>query len=258
MRQASVRATGMQSCSARRSSTAAAWLRWREKTAGTPALRIPAFSPAMASRLRPRKASWSKSMGVITHRSGSHDVGGVQASAQADFEYDDVHGFLGEDIESHGGDGFKVRGVQVDCAGGQQLLHGGMHAVEGAGETLGGDGPAIDLDALGGFGEVGRGEESGAPPRGAQGGFDHGAGGAFAVGAGDVDEAGAVLRAAERVEYLSDTLEAEFGGLDFVAERVEEVDGIGVVHFKGGVHFNAEAQRAQRSAQRKREAKLHT
>jgi hypothetical protein len=30
-------------------------------------------------------------------------------------------------------------------------------------------------------------------------------------------EAGAVLRAAERVQYLRDTFEAKLGGLDFVA-----------------------------------------
>ena len=133
-------------------------------------------------------------------------------------------------IERHRGHGFKIRGVQIDCAAGQQLLHGGMHTVEGVGEALRGDRPAIDLDALGGLGEVGRGEETGAPPRGAQSGFDHGAGGTFSIGARDVNEAGAVLRAAERVEYLRDAFEAEFGGLDFVAQRVEEVDRIGVVH----------------------------
>jgi hypothetical protein len=135
--------------------------------------------------------------------------------------------------------------VQVDCAGGQQLLHGGMHTVEGVGEALGGNWPAVDLDALGGFGEVGRGEESGTPPRDTQGGSDHRARGALPIGACDVDEAGAVLRPPERVEYLRDTFQSEFGGLDFVAQRVEEVDRIGVVH-RGSRPFNAETPGALR------------
>ena len=91
-------------------------------------------------------------------------------------------------------------------------------------------GCAVDADALGGFGEVRRGEQAGAAAGGAQGGFDHGAGGAFAVGAGDVHEAEPVLRAAQRLEDGADALQTEFGGLDLVAERVEELDRIGVVH----------------------------
>ena len=75
-----------------------------------------------------------------------------------------------------------------------------------------------------------RSEEAGAEAGGAQGRFDHGAGGAFAIGAGDVHEAEPVLRAAQGFEHGADALQAEFGGLDLVAERVEELNRIGVVH----------------------------
>ncbi len=39
-----------------------------------------------------------------------------------------------------------------------------------------------------------------------------------------------VLRATEGFEHGADALETQFGGLDFVAERIKELDGIGVVH----------------------------
>ena len=39
-----------------------------------------------------------------------------------------------------------------------------------------------------------------------------------------------VLRPPERVQHRADALQAELGGLDFVAQRVEELDRIGVVH----------------------------
>ena len=43
-------------------------------------------------------------------------------------------------------------------------------------------------------------------------------------------EAEPVLRAAQGFEHGADALQAQFGGLDLVAERIEELDGIGVVH----------------------------
>ena len=48
---------GATNLSARASSTGPTSARWRAKTAGTPGFRMPAFSPAMDSRPRPRKAS---------------------------------------------------------------------------------------------------------------------------------------------------------------------------------------------------------
>ena len=89
---------------------------------------------------------------------------------------------------------------------------------------------AGDVDALGGFHQVRRSVESRANACGAQSGLDHGAGGTLAVGSGDVNPAARALRIAEGIEQTRDALQAEFGGLDFVAERVQEVDGIGVVH----------------------------
>ena len=102
--------------------------------------------------------------------------------------------------------------------------------VESVSEAIGGDGGAIDADALGGFGQVRGSEEAGAEAGSAEGRFDHGAGGAFAIGSGDMHEAEPVLRAAQGLEHGADALQAQFGGLDLVAERIEELDGIGVVH----------------------------
>jgi len=45
-----------------------------------------------------------------------------------------------------------------------------------------------------------------------------------------VHEAQPVLRPSECFENRADALQAEFGGLDFVAQRVEELHRIGVVH----------------------------
>src|SRR5690349_14805404 len=73
-------------------------------------------------------------------------------------------------------------------------------------------------------------EEAGAASRPPQRGFDHRTRGAFAVGARDVRKSRAGLGIAKRSEHARDAVEAEFGGLDLVAERVEELDGIRVVH----------------------------
>ena len=124
--------------------------------------------------------------------------------------------------------------MEVDRAAVQQLLGASVHPVEGGGELRGGDRAAIDADALGRLDQMRRGEQAGAQAGGAQPGFDHGAGGAFAVGAGDVHDARQAFGIAERLEQRGDALQAELGGLDFVAERVEELDRIGVVHYFTG------------------------
>jgi hypothetical protein len=99
---------------------------------------------------------------------GNHHVGGVEAPAESHFEHHHIDALFGEDRERHGGDGFEVGGVHVDLALGEQRFHARVNAVEGAGEAFGGDGHAVDADALGGFGQVRRGEQAGAAAGGAQ------------------------------------------------------------------------------------------
>ena len=82
-------------------------------------------------------------------------VGGVQASAEADLQHHHVHALFGENQQCHGGDGFEIGGVIIEGVG-------GVDPVESFGESIGGDGAAIDADALGGFGQVRGGEQAGA------------------------------------------------------------------------------------------------
>ena len=165
-------------------------------TAGTPALRMPAFSNAMASMLRPSQASWSKSTGVMTQSLGSTTLVASrrpprptsrtiqsQASRLAD--------------KCHRGNGLKVTGVLIHFTPGHQGLGAAMHGIEDLGELISRNGLAGDLNALGRFGEVRRGVEAGVVSPGAQSGFDHGAGRAFAVGPGDMYEAPSKLRIAQ-------------------------------------------------------------
>ncbi len=89
---------------------------------------------------------------------------------------------------------------------------------------------AVDLNTLGGFDQVGRSEEPGANPRRPQARRDHRAGRTFAIGPGDMDHAVRLLRIAQGGENRADALEPQLGGLHLVAQRVQELDGIGIVH----------------------------
>ena len=59
----------------------------RAITAGTPRLRMPAFSAAIFSSVSPRNSAWSSETGVIDARQRMLDhIGGVEPPAEADFE----------------------------------------------------------------------------------------------------------------------------------------------------------------------------
>jgi len=75
---------------------------------------------------------------------------------------------------------------------------------------------------------MGRNVEARAQARRAQDAFEQRTSGALAVRAGDVDEARGVLRPVQGVEQRANTLQAEFDGLEFVAEGIEEPDGFGI------------------------------
>src|SRR5712691_108236 len=110
----------------------------------------------------------------------------------------------------------------------RQRLRGSVHDLEGPPKLLVRHGDAVDTDALGGFDQVRRGEQTGMDPRGAQTRLDHGASGTFAVGAGHMHGAERALRVAERVEHRADPVQSQLGGLDFVTERVEKAYRVGI------------------------------
>src|SRR5262249_7536541 len=86
---------------------------------------------------------------------GCDHVGRSETPAESDFEHHAIGALFGEHKERHRGDGFEIRGVHIERA-----FDRGMHLLECSGESGGGDRLTIDLDALGGLGEVRRGEES--------------------------------------------------------------------------------------------------
>src|SRR5205085_11510401 len=98
------------------------------------------------------------------------------------------------------------------------------------GELLGRDRLARDVEALGWFDKVWGRVETGAHATGTETGFDHGAGGSFAVGAGDMHEMTGLVWIAKRFKEECDAIQAEFGGVDLVAQGVEVADSLGIVH----------------------------
>ena len=132
--------------------------------------------------------------------------------------------------------------MQIDAFLPQQRLGARMHSIEGRGESVCIDRFPLDLDPLGRFHQVRRGEQPRAISRGAQPGFDHRGSGAFTVGACDVYYAAGALRIVERLEQHVNPLQPQLGGLDFVAQRVEEADGIGIIHQVGQASWPVQVQ----------------
>ena len=153
-------------------------------------------------------------------------IGRVQPPAQADFDHRRLDAQLAKQPERHGGDGLKVAGMRVEI----ERPGGLMDHIERPRKLRLRHRDAVDLNTLGGFDQVGRGEQPGADARRPQARGDHGAGGTFAVGPGHVDHAVRLLRIAQGGENRADAVQAQLGGLHFVAQRVQELDGIGIVH----------------------------
>jgi len=93
---------------------------------------------------------------------GIDDVGGIEATAHADFEHGDVHGRCREVEEAHRRERFKEAGVLCDLAGSDEAVGCFGHREVIAGEVAVGDFMAVDADALIGALEMGRGVEAGA------------------------------------------------------------------------------------------------
>jgi hypothetical protein len=111
-----------------------------------------------------------------------------------------------------------------------ELLGNRVHRLERTLKLTGRHVAPVDSNALGRFEQVWRRVQPGANARSAQRGFDHRASGSFSVGARDVHHTKRALGIPQRGQHTLDSLQAELGGLDLVAERVQEPDGIRVGH----------------------------
>src|SRR5947207_7514607 len=111
-----------------------------------------------------------------------------------------------------------------------QLISGLMDYTERLLEGVRRDWYSIDLNALRGFLQMRRGEESGANARGAKPSGDHGARGALSVRARNVNNAECALRITQSGEHCSDPIQAQLGGLDLVAEGVKKLYRFRIIH----------------------------
>ena len=115
-------------------------------------------------------------------RGGRDGVGGVEPSAEAGFDDDDLRVLAAQPVEGEGGVYSK------NVGGGVQSAVSSRRWVSPSATADFGDGATIEPDAFAEGNEVRRGVEAGAVALGAANGVEHGAGGAFAVGAGDVED----------------------------------------------------------------------
>ena len=142
---------------------------------------------------------------------GADEVGGVEPTAEANFDDGAFDLALGEDIEGHQCDGLEVRRVGFELSFVDQAFRDRMNGGKGVGKLGATDWLAADLDPLGGLDEVRGGVQAGLHAGCADSGFDQGAGGAFAVGAGDVDDGRLGVGKAHGLPHDANLLQAEFG-----------------------------------------------
>ncbi len=100
------------------------------------------------------------------------DVGGIEAAAEADFEYGEVHALAGEGFERHGGDTFEIRRMCAQFSGGEELFNQDLDASEGFGEGGIADFFSMNANAFVDFFEVRRGIEPGPKAGVAKDGFE--------------------------------------------------------------------------------------
>ena len=222
----------MSSSAARRSSTLAASGRWRAKTGGHAGFQNAGlfagdgFQAAAEVRFvieidgRDRRTSPDATTLVASRRPPSPTSSTTLSTACS-----------AKTSERHGGDGFEIGGVQVDGAapraGVPRRRGRGRRRRRNRAAEMGW--PPMRMRSVGSArcGEVNR------PVRWPA------ARSADSIMAqveplplvpATCTKRQAVLRPAQGVEHGADALQAELGGLDFVAERVEELDRIGIVH----------------------------
>ena len=125
----SAKESGAPASAAARRRTSSTSGRWRKAMAGTPALKMPAFSAAMASSVSPRYSVWSRSMRV-TAEAGRDEVCGVEAAAEAGFEHGPADAGAAECEEGEGGGSFEEGGCLEAGVGGHGVDVGTHFVVE--------------------------------------------------------------------------------------------------------------------------------
>ena len=99
-----------------------------------------------------------------------------------------------------------------------------VNDVEGVGEPASVHRDPADADAFDRLDEMRGGEQPGVESGRAERRFDHGADRAFPVGSRDMDESAIPMGISQAAEELGDAIQSKLGRLDFVAQRVEEMD----------------------------------
>lgn len=166
--------------------------------------------------------------------------GGVEPSAESDFEYRQSGIRAGEMLERHRGQRFKVTRVVGQRAVLDQSFKACFDFAEDGGELFVADGFAVDGDAFVHPAQVRRGVEPGAEARRAREGLDHGRHRAFPVGPGDVDDGEALLGVAEVLVHPAHALEVPFARPSFEAELQQPLDSFIVARscYRGS-HFTS-------------------
>ena len=95
---------------------------------------MPAFSPAMDSRLLPKKRFVVEIDRRDDAQLGHHHVRGVQPPAQPHFKHHRIHALVEKNQKRHGRHGFEVGGVPIHRAFIRQLLRALVYPLESIGE----------------------------------------------------------------------------------------------------------------------------
>ena len=168
---------------------------------------------------------------------GIDQVGGVQASPQADLQDGDIDIFFREVEKGHGRHYLEVGGVvlQLQAAAfaggpGQQLLHRLLDGARQASQFFRENLPAVDADTFLDADQVGGGVETGPVSLGSQHRLAEGGHRALAVGAGNKHRGKAVLRIAQEAQQAPDILQPQLGGGHFVAKGIEIGFRLEVIH----------------------------
>ncbi len=192
-------------------------------TAWLPRFRMPAFSCAILAMVSPRYSTWS----MLDRRDDAaqrmiDDVGGVEASAQPDFEQQIVGRHFGKEQERSGGGDLEI--------GDRPAGIGRLAALKRVVELPARHQRAGQPDALVEAHQMGRGVDVHALARRLEEGAQIGDGRALAVGAGDMDHRRQpVLRPPEIVEQPQLALEVQVDQLGVQRQQALQ-DGIGAGH----------------------------
>ena len=206
-----------------RSITASASRTWLAITAGTPRLRMPAFSAAICfDGVAEEIAMIDRHRRDDAHKRTLDHIGGVEPAAEPDFEKQNVGGMAREQKKRRGGLDLEHRDRRVAVPGfafGQRLGQRGI--VDELAAAL-----AADAKALVEVDQIGRGIDVHALAGRFEDRAHEGNGRAFAVGAGDMDQRRQFLfRMIERGKQALDAIERQVDALGMQRQEPRQ-DGV--------------------------------